>query len=270
MLVPRILSALVGIPLIIACVYYGRLAFFALMFVISFFCVKEYFSICAKYKVNAWFGVPMGTIFFIALYFGTGVFSQSVAVVTLFAVFMAFVLFFVEVIKGAPENAVSRIAVSFLGAFFIPLALMHMVYIRDLPHGFKLICFLFIVTWVGDTGAYAVGKAIGKYKLSPNISPKKTIEGALAGFITAVGVAYLCQATFMQDVLTLNKMLILALVIAFAGQFSDLAESLIKRDGGIKDSGNIIPGHGGMFDRFDSYLFAAPGMYYVLRFFFYG
>ncbi|MCL2389575.1 MAG: phosphatidate cytidylyltransferase [Elusimicrobia bacterium] len=265
MLVPRILSAIVGIPLIIACVYYGRLAFFALMLVVSFFCVKEYFSICAKYKPNAYFCVPVSALFFTALYFGLPSFGGNI--IAIFAVFIALVLFFIEVIKGSPENAVARVAVSFLGTVFIPVALMYMVQIRNLPNGFEFICFLFIVTWISDTGAYAAGRAFGRHKLSPHISPKKTIEGAVAGAVTAVIVAYVFHATFTGNILPLNQTVILALVVSVIGQFSDLAESLIKRDAGIKDSGNIIPGHGGMFDRFDSYLFAAPAMFYTLYFF---
>ena len=115
-----------------------------------------------------------------------------------------------------------------------------------------------------DTGAYFVGKKFGKHKLAKNISPKKTIEGAIAGVVTGISVSVLCKFIFMEDIISVREAIIFAIVISIIGQFSDLAESLFKRDCNIKDSGNIIPGHGGMLDRFDSYLFAAPVFYYAI------
>jgi phosphatidate cytidylyltransferase len=131
----------------------------------------------------------------------------------------------------------------------------------------KLVLFIFIVVWILDTMAYVFGKALGKHKLAKNVSPKKTLEGATAGIVSGVLTAIVCRLIFMDNILTLQNTVILGLVIAIAGQFSDLAESLIKRDGNVKDSGKIVPGHGGVFDRFDSYLFAAPAVYYVLKIF---
>jgi len=155
-----------------------------------------------------------------------------------------------------------RISVSFFGAFFLPLALIHMLYIRRLDAcGMELIFFIFIVVWVLDTAAYAFGKAFGKHKLAPNVGPKKTVEGALAGVAFGLLAAAACKY-FLP--LSLSKTLLLGLVISITGQFSDLAESLIKRDANIKDSGTLIPGHGGFLDRFDSYILAAPAVYYCL------
>ena len=117
-----------------------------------------------------------------------------------------------------------------------------------------------------DTGAYFIGKMFGKHKLASVISPKKTIEGAIAGVVTAIIVSLAYRHFFMQDIITNKDAIIFALAISFVGQFSDLAESLFKRDCNIKDSGNILPGHGGMLDRFDSYLFCAPIFYYLIQF----
>ena len=125
--------------------------------------------------------------------------------------------------------------------------------------------FIFIVVWTLDTMAYAFGKVFGKHKLAKNVSPKKTLEGTAAGIVFGILAAVACRYIFMCDILTLQNAAILGLVVAVVGQFSDLAESLIKRDGSVKDSGKIIPGHGGVFDRFDSYMFAAPAMYYALQ-----
>ncbi|MDD2524535.1 MAG: CDP-archaeol synthase, partial [Endomicrobiaceae bacterium] len=126
--------------------------------------------------------------------------------------------------------------------------------------------FLFVNIWVLDTGAYVVGKKFGKHKLAKFISPKKTIEGAIAGVFTGIFTAIICREIFMQNIISIQETIIFAIVISIVGQFSDLAESLFKRDCNIKDSGNILPGHGGMLDRFDSYIFCAPIFYYLIIF----
>jgi phosphatidate cytidylyltransferase len=122
-----------------------------------------------------------------------------------------------------------------------------------------VVYFLFIVIWSIDTGAYAVGVKLGKHKLSQNISPKKTLEGALGGIAVGIIVSILCGFIL--------ESLVLGIFLAFSSQFSDLAESLLKRDVGLKDTSNLLPGHGGMLDRFDSFLFTAPLLYYYLSIF---
>jgi phosphatidate cytidylyltransferase len=261
MLSIRILTALVGIPLVFVCIYYGKMPFYILMFIVSFFCVKEYLAIVNKYNPH----IIASLIMSVLLFWFSPVYGLALPMIVMLLVF-----FFIEVFGENPTSSIERISVSFLGSFFIPIALMHMVYLRNIYGGMKLIFFIFIVVWVLDTAAYAFGIMFGKHKLAKNVSPKKTIEGAAAGIIFGVLTACLCRFLFMKDILTVNVALILGLVISITGQFSDLAESLIKRDGNVKDSGKIIPGHGGVFDRFDSYIFAAPTMYYVLSVLKYG
>lgn len=261
MLLTRILTALIGIPLIFVCIYFGSISFYLLMFIVSFFCVKEYLFISKKYNPHTTASLAMSVAFFLFLYFDIFI-SDKVAVS---AIVMMFVFFFIEVFGENPSLSVERISVSFFGSFFIPLSLMYMVYLRNLYDDMKLIFFIFIVVWVIDTAAYAFGIMFGKHKLAKNISPKKTVEGAVAGIVFGMLAAYLCRCIFIKYILTTGEALIVGIVIAVTGQFSDLAESLIKRDGNTKDSGKIIPGHGGVFDRFDSYIFAAPAVYYVLQ-----
>jgi phosphatidate cytidylyltransferase len=233
-----------------------------MMFIISLLCVQEYLIISKKYNPHTAVSLVMAAAFFVFLYFFKDLPTNKVAVS---AVVMMLVLFGIEVFGENPILCISRISSSLLGAFFIPLTLIHIVYIRNLTGGAKLTFFIFIVVWTLDTMAYAFGKALGKHKLAKNVSPKKTLEGAAAGIASGVLAAVACRCIFMCNILTLRNAVILGLVIAVVGQFSDLAESLIKRDGSVKDSGKIIPGHGGVFDRFDSYMFAAPAMYYVLQ-----
>jgi phosphatidate cytidylyltransferase len=232
------------------------------MFVVAFFCLQEYLNICKKYRPHTVISLLMSSAFFIVLQY----FKNSQNIIVISSVIMLLVLFAAEIFGENPEQSTGRISVSFFGAFFLPLALIHMVYIRDMKGGMELLFFIFIVVWVLDTAAYAFGRMLGKHKLAKNVSPKKTIEGAVAGVVFGVAAAAVCRYAFMQHILTLPQALIIGFVISIVGQFSDLAESLIKRDGNIKDSGKIIPGHGGMFDRFDSYIFAAPAVYYMLQF----
>ncbi|MCA6085244.1 phosphatidate cytidylyltransferase [Candidatus Endomicrobiellum agilis] len=262
MLLTRMLTAIIGMPLILMCVYCGNVPFYIMMLIISFLCVHEYLIISKKYNPHNVVSLVMAAAFFVFLYFFKDIPVNKVAVA---AVTIMLVLFGIEVFGKNPVLCIGRIASSFLGAFFIPLTLMHIVYIRNLTNGMKLTFFIFIVVWTLDTMAYAFGKVFGKHKLAKNVSPKKTLEGTAAGIVFGILAAVACRYIFMCDILTLQNAAILGLVVAVVGQFSDLAESLIKRDGSVKDSGKIIPGHGGVFDRFDSYMFAAPAMYYALQ-----
>jgi phosphatidate cytidylyltransferase len=231
-----------------------------MMFVVSILSVHEYLLIIKKYKPSVVISLIVAALFFLFLCCG---YMDKVSVL---ALCMLLISFSMEVFKGNSELSVERIATSFLGAFFIPLAFAHMVYIRNLDGGMQLIFFIFIEVWTLDTAAYAFGYMFGKHKLAEGVSPKKTVEGAVAGITFGVLTAIACRYLFMSTILTLYQAIALGFVISVVGQFSDLAESLIKRDGNVKDSGKIIPGHGGVFDRFDSYLFAVPAVYYILVF----
>ena len=130
-----------------------------------------------------------------------------------------------------------------------------------------LIMGIFILIWVNDSFAYLVGKSIGRTKLFPSVSPKKTIEGTLGGFIFALGAAYIIAT--QEELISPVQWMILATVIVIAGSLGDLIESKLKRAAGVKDSGAILPGHGGMLDRLDSLVFAAPFAYLTLNIFSY-
>jgi phosphatidate cytidylyltransferase len=145
------------------------------------------------------------------------------------------------------------------------MTLMHLIYIRNLPYGMEITFFIFIVNWIVDTMAYIIGSLFGVHRLTKNISPNKTLEGTIIGCIFGVLSSIFLRTLFMQHILTINMSVVLGLTIAVIGQFSDLAESIIKRDSGLKDSSCLIPGHGGVFDRFDSYIFVAPALYYILN-----
>ena len=253
------MTALVGIPIVIACIYYGGLAFYIMFFAVILFSVMEFYSVCKKYNPMNILGTLVAIVFYLSLC--TGTYVQETIIISVF------LLFFFSMFKKSIENISGSLAITCFGAFFITWTLFHMVLIRDIPkYGMHYIIFLFVNIWMLDTGAYFIGKKFGKHKLALLISPTKTIEGAIAGVITAIIVSLAYRYFFMQEIITNKDAIIFAIVISFVGQFSDLAESLFKRDCNIKDSGNILPGHGGMLDRFDSYLFCAPIFYYLIQF----
>jgi phosphatidate cytidylyltransferase len=273
MLSTRILTALVGIPIIFAAIYFGGIYFAGLMFIVSFFCVWEYLSLMQKYSPHKIIVLISASLFFIILSSSQqpniNLGFMAVDTAACFAVLILFILFAVEVFGKNTELCIQRIAVSFLGVFFLPLSLFFMTAIRDARYSgsdaMKYVFLIFIVVWVLDTAAYAFGKMFGKHKLASNVSPKKTLEGAAAGVIFGVFAAIICKYIFIAD-LRLADAAAFGIILSVVGQFSDLAESLIKRDANIKDSGKTIPGHGGFLDRFDSYIFAAPAIYFYIFF----
>jgi phosphatidate cytidylyltransferase len=258
----RIIVAVIGIPIIFACIYVGGWWFFAFMFLVNFFCIREYVALCEKYNPHKFLTFVLELLFFVGLpltvakeYFPMLYCGAIISVL--------FLLFLVEVMSQKVAGSVARIAVSFLGIMFFPLSFMFMILLSNMFLGWQYLLLLFITTWILDTCAYAVGRKYGKRKLAQYISPKKTREGAVAGLIGGIITALIINHIFgMFDYYW--QAAILGLAIALVGQFSDLAESVIKRDADIKDSGALIPGHGGALDRFDSYLFAAPVVYFLI------
>ncbi|MFZ3044598.1 MAG: phosphatidate cytidylyltransferase [Desulfatirhabdiaceae bacterium] len=151
----------------------------------------------------------------------------------------------------------SRAAMQIQGMVYIPLMLSSIVLIRSGQDGTIWIYFLLAVVFSGDIGALYVGTFLGKHKLCPSISPKKTIEGALGGLAANLMIGLTVKAFFLPT-LSWGYTILLILLIGIAGQIGDLFESVLKRTAGIKDSGGILPGHGGMLDRIDALLFAGP------------
>jgi len=271
MLLPRLITAVIGIPLIILTVYWGGIPFFILMLGAVFLALREYYILTAeKYASQPVTGMVLGIVLYISIFLsGTslGPLAENQGTAALLSILLIPV-FLIEMLRSEPQKAIERLGITFFGAFFIAWGLGHLVLIRNLrPEGMWYIYFLFIVIWTLDTGAYAVGIRFGRHPLAPMVSPRKTIEGAIGGSATGIIVALLCRYIFLRDVFTPLEAAALGFGISVVGQFSDLAESLLKRDIGVKDSANLLPGHGGMLDRFDSFLFTAPLFYYYLTIF---
>jgi phosphatidate cytidylyltransferase len=174
-------------------------------------------------------------------------------------------------LRGAPfDKMIASAGATILGVLYIPLLGSHLVSLRT---GFNptlsahLLSFFFLVLMGADAGAYYIGRALGKHKLAPSISPGKTWEGVAGGIVAALVMGTLAHFWFFRE-LPLKYTLPLAAVMTIVGIFGDLAESALKRGAGAKDAANILPGHGGILDRLDSLLFNAPLIYYFARFYF--
>lgn len=151
------------------------------------------------------------------------------------------------------------------GVLYVGIPLSTVVSTRALPSGAFLVLFLAVVTWASDSAAYYVGTLWGKHPLMPSISPKKSFEGLLGGLIGAIAAALLARLWFASE-LSWFDALALGILLTLTGLVGDLFESAIKRRAGVKDSGGILPGHGGMLDRIDSLLFTAPTFYYYVAY----
>jgi phosphatidate cytidylyltransferase len=171
------------------------------------------------------------------------------------------VVFFFTLLRPTLENASWAMAVVFMGIIWIGLAVAHAMLLRKLPHGGGLMLDTLIGTFLGDTGAYFVGRSFGTRRLSPRLSPNKTLEGLVGGI--AVGTFAFWFAGTYQDWLNGVDALIIGASVAVAAPLGDLFESLIKRDNAVKDTGKFFGAHGGVLDRLDAVLFTVVTAYYV-------
>jgi phosphatidate cytidylyltransferase len=172
----------------------------------------------------------------------------------------ALLVFFVS---SARQNAVSGFAVTLLGVAWVGGGLAHFMLVRDIPVDGRLLVFTILLTvFADDTAAFFVGRTIGRHRLAPAISPGKSVEGFIGGTLAGVAVSFF--ALYEQDVVSTGESLLLGLVIALAATLGDLFESAVKRDLGVKDSGSLLGGHGGVLDRVDSLLWAGPAAYIAL------
>ncbi len=187
---------------------------------------------------------------------------------TFVLVALIFAVFIVKLFASDPVgDSVRYAAVNLFAALFFPLLFSFMWLLRELPGGALWIFYLFVAIWASDSLAYFVGSKFGKHKIVPKVSPKKSLEGFVAGIIGGVGLSILFYYLFIAQSTPLSaiKIIIMSADVVAAGILGDLFESMLKRGAHVKDSGKLIPGHGGVLDRLDSMLFAAPILYIYLR-----
>jgi len=255
----RIVSSLVGAPILILIVYLGGTSSFFLVAAVAtgLGCLelKGMFEKAGR-PFSSRLGLPFSLFLLFSFYWERVEFVPFLLLLLLLGL-----LVFTSDQKTGPARAFEAAANTFLGVGYVALCLGCLVLVRGLDaHGF-LVFFVLAATWSGDTLAYYTGSWLGKRPLAPRISPKKTIEGALGGLAGSLtgGAAV---KFFLLPGMPLSHALILSLLCGVFGQMGDLAESMIKRSLGAKDSGTILPGHGGLLDRMDGVFFSAPVFYF--------
>ena len=254
-----ITAALLGTITVFAVLDYRACGIMISIFI--FVALYEFFHMVEKKKVRLFkpFGLIVGVLIPITIYFR---FPIKEGWQFLFAVVGIFSLFLLELTKKETHQPVLSISATIFGIIYISWCFSFLIRIRQFPEGALLVGFLLIVTKSSDIGAYIWGKRFGRTSLLKRVSPKKSLEGAMGGFFTSLGVG-LIVSLFIRSISFWEKFFLI-IILAVVAQLGDLFESLIKRDCQVKDSGKIFPGIGGALDVIDSILFAAPTLYLYL------
>jgi len=250
----RIISAALGIPLAVGISYAGGNWLRISVGIIILLGLYEYGSMMRRKGYRPSFGVLLFSGLFIIAAFIYPHLAQAL-------IFIIICTHALGVVFG--KLTIDDISLSLLGVLIVGWTLGHLILVRgSSPQGFYELLLCFLISWSTDTGAYFSGRFWGRHKLSPLISPNKTVEGAMGGTVLCVIVVFSMQG-FLPSVPILYLLLVGASA-SLAGQVGDLLESAVKRWAGVKDSGSLIPGHGGILDRFDSLTLVAPLVYYFL------
>lgn len=260
----RISVSIIGIPIVTILTYLGDWYFFALILIISLVAQGEFYLMQKKIDIypQIFNGMITGVVVLLGIQTGEWFVFISIFIA------MLLIIYTYEMLRNY-GNVSANIGTTLIGVLYIPFFLGLLMYTKNyfdlvLPQvriaGFKFIMILLISIWMCDTFAYMFGMLFGRHKLYEKVSPNKTIEGAMAGLLGAVMVLSIVKILQILPISWLSAIFI-GLTIGLLGQTGDLVESWFKRDAGVKDSSGILPGHGGMLDRFDSLIFLSPAMF---------
>ena len=254
MLAKRVASGLIMGPLALGLAYLGGLWYWAAVTAVAILAGWEYLRLVSRKGERA--DYPLAILLILLLMLGARYPSWGLVRGGM-TLMVAFSLLWQMARRGGDIPLVGW-ALSLGGALYIGLLLSHFTLLRDLPKGWEWTLLAFFPTWANDSGAYLVGRWVGRHPFAPRISPKKTWEGSVGGWILGVAVAW---ALGNCVGLSPSHGLLLGVVVCLAATAGDLVESMFKRWAGVKDSGSLIPGHGGVLDRIDSLLFAVTAAY---------
>lgn len=272
MLGKRILTAIMGIPVAVYVINYGEWLFAMTILILTLLAWHEFYKIMQHKKINIFYrwGFVINIFILGCAWLGN---SEEFLMVVFFSTLLALL----RIVTTSSKFTVSDAAFSILGVSYIGVSFAHLLLLRYTDHSLYLttswgqisagaayLWLAFVGTWASDTFAYFIGTYFGRNKLCPMISPGKTIEGALGGVLGSI-IAVSILGTIFK--LSIVHSLMMGALVGVAAPIGDLAESAIKRFAGVKDSGKILPGHGGILDRFDSILFTVPAIYYYMHVF---
>ncbi len=254
----RIISAVIGIILILGVLRWGEVPFFILVSLIILFGLWEFYTMVQRINIkpNLLLGIVGGMSFSLAALLES---EKGLQLVLIIAVVVSF--FWYLLVLGRTE-ATLNCSYTLFGSLYVGFLLSYLILLRGLSNSWLVVVFVLVTTWASDTAAYVGGRFLGRRKMAPQLSPGKTWEGAGIGLTATLIIAALLP--FIPE-LNLYERLVFGLIISTSSQLGDLAESGLKREMGVKDSSQLIPGHGGILDRFDSLLFSGFAAYYFLK-----
>ena len=257
----RILTSILLLPLLILIIYVGNGWLFNILITLCIIiCLREFYALMDQgdiscFKLSA---MVLGVILALAFW------SKKIEWVFLVLTGSGLILFLNALISSSPlSKTIPRVSATFFGLFYIPWMMGFLMLIRGLKGGRYLVFFILALIWSGDTLAYYTGILFGRHPLCKNISPKKTVEGMVGGLLGSV-IAAFCLGPFWLPEISFLSYPLIGLAMGAFGQLGDLSESVLKRWAGAKESGAILPGHGGLLDRIDGLIFSAPVFYYYL------
>ena len=279
-LTKRIIVAAIGIPFAFLVVYLGGIVFTVVIALISSLALKEFYDMAEKkgYPTFKLWGIIIGLIPFVLFILNsifinlpedyTPSFLWLIVPILLIPLIATGTLLLVLFSKR--QNAIASIGAMFTGFLYISCSFFTLVLLRDVNFfsgnenfGLFIVIIMFCSIWVCDSAAYFIGRKFGKHKLLERVSPKKSIEGAVAGFIASV-IFFPLASHFLIPEFNTVYAVILGIIVGIFGQIGDLVESKLKREADVKDSSDLIPGHGGILDRFDSIIFVSPIVFIFL------
>ncbi len=263
----RTISSVFLVMIALATILPGGLVLALTLYLISNVAFLELTRACGirtRKKLNA---LEITGLFAIAVYYMLIYFAETHTyfMITVILLLMALMVVYVF---SFPKYTANQVMATYFSLIYAPIMLSFVFLTRQLTYGAYLVWMIFISSWISDTCAYLVGVLIGKHKLVPHLSPKKTIEGSIGGILGSAIVGGLFGFFLLDKMMNVNQFGPILFVIGAIGsvisQVGDLAASAIKRNHDIKDYGNLIPGHGGIMDRFDSVIFTAPMIYFLI------
>ena len=276
----RGLVAIIFIPLLIYIMLKGEFLFYTFVEVVIGFSLYEFYTMMEskKIQVNKKIGLGIGLLVPWIYYLEVVKDYKGVSPTSIGMAIMIILFITIQVVPGNIEKASQKISYTIFGILYIPFMFSHIMEFKHfegvdinlfgliVKEGRMWLLTIFLLIWASDSAAYFFGKKFGKRKLNEKISPKKSVEGGVAGLFAPIISMIILKVLFFTTLSLVNAIGI-GFLVGILGQIGDLGESLFKREFETKDSGNILKGHGGMLDRFDSLLFAMPAVVYYIKIF---
>jgi phosphatidate cytidylyltransferase len=273
-LLTRTITAIVFVGVLLAAIFFNYLSFITLFLVVSIWGLIEFYQIAEKLgaKPYKWIGIISGLSLFLFGAFSNSYYSHLISSSAILSIVIILPFFvFIAALFDNTSNAIINLVFTVVGIIYtvLPFSLLIHIACFDIsfsgfiaPYNFHYVLGIICLIWASDVSAYLVGSLIGKHKLFERISPGKTWEGTIGATVLTIACSFLIHYLFPE--LALKHWVVISILVSVFGTIGDLIESMFKRQAGVKDSGKIMPGHGGILDRFDSLLFVSPFVYAYL------